>query len=30
MMVKGDYSEATMSNEVRQKDMTIIGDFARE
>ena len=30
MMVKGDYSAATMKNEVWQKDMTIIGDFARE
>ncbi len=30
MMVKGDYSEATMKNEIWQKDMTIIGDFARE
>jgi len=30
MMVKGDYSEATMKNEVWQKDMTIIGDFARQ
>jgi 3-hydroxyisobutyrate dehydrogenase-like beta-hydroxyacid dehydrogenase len=30
MMVKGDYSEATMKNEVWQKDMTIIGEFARE
>jgi 3-hydroxyisobutyrate dehydrogenase-like beta-hydroxyacid dehydrogenase len=30
MMVKGDYSEATMRNEVWQKDMTIIGDFARK
>jgi 3-hydroxyisobutyrate dehydrogenase-like beta-hydroxyacid dehydrogenase len=30
MMVKSDYSEATMKNEVWQKDMTIIGDFARE
>jgi len=30
MMVRGDYSEATMKNEVWQKDMTIIGDFARE
>jgi 3-hydroxyisobutyrate dehydrogenase-like beta-hydroxyacid dehydrogenase len=30
MMVKGDYSEAMMKNEVWQKDMTIIGDFARE
>lgn len=29
MMVKGDYSEATMKNEVWQKDMTVIGDFAR-
>jgi len=29
-MVKGDYSKATMKNEVWQKDMTIIGDFARE
>ncbi|HKW38983.1 MAG TPA: NAD(P)-dependent oxidoreductase [Burkholderiales bacterium] len=29
MMVRGDYSEATMKNEVWQKDMTIIGDFAR-
>jgi len=29
MMVKGDYSEATMKNDVWQKDMTIIGDFAR-
>src|SRR5207247_11318195 len=29
MMVKGDYSEATMKNEIWQKDMTIIGDFAR-
>src|SRR5258706_11272445 len=27
MMVKGDYSEATMKNEGWQKDMTIIGDF---
>jgi len=30
MMVKGDYSDATMKNEVWQKDMTIIGDFARK
>jgi 3-hydroxyisobutyrate dehydrogenase-like beta-hydroxyacid dehydrogenase len=30
MMVKGDYSEATMKVEVWQKDMTIIGDFVRE
>jgi L-threonate 2-dehydrogenase len=29
MMVKGDYSEATMKCEVWQKDMTIIGDFVR-
>jgi 3-hydroxyisobutyrate dehydrogenase-like beta-hydroxyacid dehydrogenase len=29
MMVKGDYSDATMKNEVWQKDMTIIADFAR-
>ena len=29
MMVKGNYAEATMKNEVWQKDMTIIGDFAR-
>jgi len=30
MMVKGDYSDATMKNEVWQKDMTIIADFARK
>jgi L-threonate 2-dehydrogenase len=30
MMVKGDYSEATMKLGVWQKDMTIIADFARE
>ena len=30
MMVKGDYSAATMKLEVWQKDMTIIADFARE
>src|SRR5258706_9877867 len=30
MVVKGDYSEATMKKEIWQKDMTIIGDFARE
>jgi putative dehydrogenase len=30
MMVKGDYSEATMKNEVWQKDMSVIGDFARK
>jgi L-threonate 2-dehydrogenase len=29
MMVKGDYSEATMKVKVWQKDMSIIGDFAR-
>ena len=30
MMVKGDYSEATMKVATWQKDMTIIGDFARK
>lgn len=30
MMVKGDYSDATMKLEVWQKDMAIIADFARE
>jgi L-threonate 2-dehydrogenase len=30
MMVKGDYSEATMKVHIWQKDMTIIGDFARK
>jgi len=30
MMVKGDYSAATMKLGVWQKDMTIIADFARE
>jgi putative dehydrogenase len=30
MMVKGDYSEATMKVQTWQKDMTIIGDFARK
>jgi L-threonate 2-dehydrogenase len=30
MMVKGDYSEATMKVETWQKDMTIIGDYARK
>jgi L-threonate 2-dehydrogenase len=30
MMVKGDYSHATMKVQVWQKDMTIIGDFARK
>lgn len=30
MMVDGDYSNATMKVQVWQKDMTIIGDFARK
>lgn len=30
MMVKGDYRDATMKVEIWQKDMTIIGDFARK
>ena len=30
MMVGGDYSNATMKVQVWQKDMTIIGDFARK
>ena len=30
MMVKNDYSEATMKVQTWQKDMTIIGDFARK
>lgn len=30
MMVKGDYSEVTMKVETWQKDMTIIGDYARK
>jgi putative dehydrogenase len=30
MMVAGDYSEVTMKVDVWQKDMTIIGDFARK
>jgi len=30
MMVKGDYSEATMKVQTWQKDMTIIGDYARK
>ncbi|HVA94317.1 MAG TPA: NAD(P)-dependent oxidoreductase [Candidatus Dormibacteraeota bacterium] len=30
MMVKGDYSDATMKMQVWQKDMTIIGDYARK
>ena len=29
MMVKDDYTDATMKVEIWQKDMTIIGDFAR-
>ena len=29
MMVKGDYSRALMKLDIWQKDMTIIGDFAR-
>ena len=29
MMVKGDYSDATMKLQIWQKDMNIIGDFAR-
>jgi 3-hydroxyisobutyrate dehydrogenase-like beta-hydroxyacid dehydrogenase len=29
MMVAGRYGEATMKNEVWQKDMKIIGDYAR-
>ena len=29
-MVKGDYSDATMKVQVWQKDMSIIGDFARK
>ena len=29
-MVKGDYSTATMTLEMWQKDMAIIADFARE
>ena len=29
MMVKGDYSEATMKVAIWQKDMKIIGDYAR-
>ncbi len=29
MMVKGDYSDATMKVKIWQKDMTIIGDYAR-
>jgi putative dehydrogenase len=30
MMVKGDYSNVTMKVDVWQKDMTIIGDYARQ
>lgn len=30
MMVKNDYSEVTMKVQIWQKDMTIIGDFARK
>jgi putative dehydrogenase len=30
MMVRGEYSEATMKVQVWQKDMTTIGDFARK
>ena len=30
MMVKGDYSDATMKVKIWQKDMTIIGDYARK
>jgi len=30
MMVKGDYSKATMKVQTWQKDMTIIGDYARK
>jgi L-threonate 2-dehydrogenase len=30
MMVKGDYSDATMKVQTWQKDMTIIGDYARK
>ena len=30
MMVKGDYSDATMKVQVWQKDMAIIGEFARK
>lgn len=30
MMVKGDYRDATMKVEIWQKDMSIIGDFARQ
>ena len=30
MMAKGDYSDATMKVQTWQKDMTIIGDYARK
>ena len=30
MMVKGDYSDATMKVQIWQKDMGIIGDFAKK
>jgi L-threonate 2-dehydrogenase len=30
MMVKGEYSDATMKVQIWQKDMSIIGDFARK
>ena len=30
MMVKGNYDDATMKNELWQKDMKIIGEFARQ
>jgi L-threonate 2-dehydrogenase len=30
MMVKGDYSDATMKVETWQKDMTVIGEYARK
>jgi len=30
MMLKGDYSDATMTLDVWQKDLAIIADFARE
>jgi 3-hydroxyisobutyrate dehydrogenase-like beta-hydroxyacid dehydrogenase len=30
MMVRGDYSDATMKLDVWQKDMTVIADFARQ
>jgi 3-hydroxyisobutyrate dehydrogenase-like beta-hydroxyacid dehydrogenase len=30
MMVAGDYTEVTMSNQLWQKDMKIIGEFAAQ